>query len=74
MVNTGIDLASGEDFTTIGGIRLFKVGDTVKITDSMARDWIGRKAIITKVISCNPICYELNIGGGHWLHSTLEKS
>lgn len=52
---------------------MYSVGDKVEIIDAMASDWIGKKAVVTKVISNNPICYKLDIGGSHWLHSTLKK-
>lgn len=52
---------------------MYEVGDRVKILDAMARDWIGKEAEITKVITVGILCYELNIGGGHWTHSMLEK-
>lgn len=55
------------------GNKMFAVGDRVRVIDAMNRDRIGQEAEITKNISSNPICYELNIGGGHWLHSCLEK-
>jgi hypothetical protein len=50
-----------------------QVGTKIKITDSMDNSWICKEAEITKVVSTNPICYELNIGGGHWLNSCLEE-
>jgi hypothetical protein len=56
-----------------GNLKMYGVGDKVKIIDAMANNWIGRESEITRIISVNPICYELKIGGGHWLHSTLKK-
>lgn len=52
-----------------------QVGDNVKIVDTMATYWIGKEAVITKVIKDNAgfYCYELNIGGGHWTRLTLKK-
>jgi hypothetical protein len=54
---------------------MYSVGDKVKIIDAMAIDWIGKEAVITKVLNYKdtPLGYKLDIGGGHWLHSTLEK-
>lgn len=51
--------------------KVFAVGDLVQIIDAMDISWIGKEAEITEVISENPICYKLDIGGGHWLHSSL---
>jgi hypothetical protein len=54
---------------------MYSVGDKVKIIDAMDTSWIGKEATIQRVINSYgfPIWYELNIGGGHWNHSTLEK-
>jgi hypothetical protein len=60
----GVDLNKG---------KVLQVGTKIKITDSMDNSWICKEAEITKVVSTNPICYELNIGGGHWLNSCLEE-
>lgn len=49
----------------------YPVGTEVRIVDGMS--YIGREAAITRVISTNPISYELDIGGGHWLHSSLKQ-
>jgi hypothetical protein len=53
----------------------FKARDKVIIIDSMASDWIGREAVITKVYidDWGFYFYELNIGGGHWTPSNLKK-
>lgn len=52
---------------------MYSVGDKVKIVDAMEPSWLGDEAEITGIVSENPICYTLNIGGGHWLHSSLEE-
>ena len=53
--------------------KVFFVGDMVQIIDAMDVSWIGREAEITEIVSENPICYKLDIGGGHWLHSCLAE-
>jgi hypothetical protein len=54
--------------------KVLSVGTKVKIVDVMSADWIGKEAVVTKVISVNPICYLLDIGGGHWLNSCVKKN
>ena len=49
------------------------VNTKVKIVSAMSSEWVGKEAFISRVVSTNPICYELNIGGGHWLNSCLMK-
>jgi len=54
---------------------MLSVGDKVEIIDSMDRDWIGKEAVIRKVLNHpnEPIFYQLDIGGGDWLGSCLKR-
>ena len=52
---------------------VLEVGTEVEIADAMNRSYIGKRAVITKIVSTNPICYELSIGGGHWANSCIKK-
>lgn len=52
---------------------MFNLNDKVLIVDSMNESFIGKTAYITSIISKNPNTYTLNIGGGHWLSSSLIK-
>ena len=51
---------------------VLNVGTKVVITDSMVGEYIGKEAVIEKVVSTNPICYKLDIGGGDWLNSCVK--
>lgn len=55
------------------GNKVFVVGDLVEVIDAMDVSFIGKEAEITEVVSQNPLCYKLDIGGGHWLHSQLAR-
>lgn len=49
-----------------------KPGDKVKIISALAREWIGREAVVTEVYTEPFLHFSLDIGGGHWTPSCLE--
>lgn len=54
---------------------MYTTGTIVKIVDAFDGSWIGKegKIIRSTFRRGEPVYYTLDIGGGHWLHSMLEK-
>lgn len=49
-----------------------KPGDKVRIISALAREWIGREAVVTEVYTEPFLSFSLDVGGGHWTSSCLE--
>ena len=62
----------------LNSIKMFKIGDKVRIIDAMDSKYIGKIGIIEEVSSHSPLCCKLTIDGksgswaSAWLFSCLE--